>query len=324
MKSPNGIDVGRVMQSNPRINTVASLWACFEARDWSGARGLLADDATMTWHVSGERLLDADAIIRVNAVYPEGWALRVLALNALQDGRVHSIVEVRHPPARFIANSLFRFEGRRIVQVDEYWSTAEAPPVWRTAATLGAYERFESLPANPVPSTDSTLRAHLATLARYNRWATLRLYAHLDALPDVDYRRDVGLFFKSVHGTLNHLLLGEHLLWFRRFSEGVSPMIQLDAEVEPDRVRLRERLLQGVAAWLPFVAACDASRLTGALSYTTTKGVPTTLPWAATLAHVFNHATHHRGQVTAAITAMGRPCPALDLVGMLQSETALP
>lgn len=33
-----------------------------------------------------------------------------------------------------------------------------------------------------------------------------------------DYRRDVGLFFRSIHSTLNHLLVGEHLLWFVRFS----------------------------------------------------------------------------------------------------------
>lgn len=45
-------------------------------------------------------------------------------------------------------------------------------------------------------------------------------------------------------------------------------------------------------------------------------------PFAATLAHVFNHGTHHRGQITAAITALGCSCPELDLVWMLQEERA--
>ena len=48
------------------------------------------------------------------------------------------------------------------------------------------------------------------------------------------------------------------------------------------------------------------------------------LPFAATLAHVFNHGTHHRGQVTAALTALGHPCPVLDLVYMLQEEQRTP
>ena len=48
------------------------------------------------------------------------------------------------------------------------------------------------------------------------------------------------------------------------------------------------------------------------------------LPFAATLGHVFNHGTHHRGQITAAITAMGHACPEIDMVWMLQAESAAP
>lgn len=166
------------------------------------------------------------------------------------------------------------------------------------------------------------LQAHLATLARYNLWATRRLFEHVDALPEADYRRDAGLFFKSVHGTLNHLLVGEHLLWRRRFVEGASPSMALNAEAVPDRALLRQQLLEGARAWLPFIEGCDAARLAGSLNYTTTKGKAFSLPFAATLAHVFNHGTHHRGQITAAITALGHPCPELDLVWMLQSESA--
>jgi hypothetical protein len=128
-----------------QLASVRALWSSFEARDWSAARRLFADAATLTWHTSGERMLNADAIIRVNAIYPEGWNIRVIEVNALQDGRVHSIVEVKHPPNRFIANSLFRFEHNLISQIDEYWGTVEAPAQWRTAHTIGAYQRFDTL-----------------------------------------------------------------------------------------------------------------------------------------------------------------------------------
>lgn len=162
--------------------------------------------------------------------------------------------------------------------------------------------------------------AHFATLARYNEWATRNLFEHVDMLPDADYLRDCGLFFKSVHGTLNHLLVGEHRLWFQRFATNTSPTLPLDAQIEADRTRLRERLIEGARAWLPLIAGWPVTRFDATLDYTTMRGKAVSLPFAAALAHVFNHGTHHRGQVTAAITSLGRDCPEVDLVYMLQQE----
>jgi hypothetical protein len=128
-----------------RASQVEALWTRYQARDWAGARRLFAADATLTWHASGERLLDADAIIKVNAIYPEGWTLRIIAINPLLDGRVHSIVEVVQDGQRFFANSLFRFDASGLIaEVDEYFATFEPPPAWRTAEAIGAYERFGS------------------------------------------------------------------------------------------------------------------------------------------------------------------------------------
>ena len=164
--------------------------------------------------------------------------------------------------------------------------------------------------------------AYFATLARYNVWATRALFEHVDALPEADYRRDAGLFFKSVHGTLNHLLVAEHEAWFPRFAQGVSNRIELNAELEPDRVRLRDRLVEGAQRWSPLIAALPVERFDAMLDYTSTRGVAQSLPFAATLGHVFNHGTHHRGQISAAITAMGHACPELDMVWMLRAEAS--
>ena len=165
---------------------------------------------------------------------------------------------------------------------------------------------------------------HFTQLARYNVWATARVLESVAAVPDDAYRRDVGLFFKSIHGTLNHLLVGEHLLWFRRFDEGISPKLALDAEVEVDRIVLAERLQAGAACWAPLIASWPEQRFAGTLDYTTMRGTAASLPFAATLAHVFNHGTHHRGQITAALTVLGEPCPELDLVYFLQTEATAP
>lgn len=158
-------------------------------------------------------------------------------------------------------------------------------------------------------------------LARYNVWATHRLLEAVEKLSDDDYRRDVGLFFKSVHGTLNHLLVTEHMLWYPRFARGESPKLALDAEIEPVRERLAQALRGGSANWKPLIESWPVERFEGKLSYTTTKGQAVTLPFAATLNHVFNHGTHHRGQITAALTMLGQPCPELDWVWMLQEDS---
>lgn len=163
--------------------------------------------------------------------------------------------------------------------------------------------------------------AHFLQLARYNVWATRRLLDAVAAVPEVDYRKDVGLFFKSIHGTLNHLLVGEHMLWYPRFAKGTSPTVALNVEVEPDRDRLGQALKGGAANWLPLIESWAAERFDGSLNYTNMRGQAMSLPFAPTLAHVFNHGTHHRGQITAALTALGHASPELDLVYLLQEES---
>lgn len=232
--------------------------------------------------------------------------------------------------------------GRRLIQACEHWALESgyrrmALDTAAPAAQLRAmYRRLGYVDVGQVQWSGrdyrsvimqknldrSPLREHLQTLARYNLWATRRLMVAVDELPDADYRRDLGLFFKSMHGTLNHLLVAEQLVWFARFAEGASTVTALDMEAEPDRQKLRDRLLKGALAWTPLIEVWSEDRLLGNFSYRRTDGVDLTLPFAATLAHVFNHGTHHRGQITAALTALDRPCPVLDLARMLQEETA--
>ncbi len=160
----------------------------------------------------------------------------------------------------------------------------------------------------------------LQLLARYNIWATTKLSQSLANVTDADFYRDSGLFFQSIFGTLNHLLLGEHELWFSRFAKGYSPTLQLNSIVEQDRHILIQTLQEKALNWITFLNDLDPQDLAGNLNYQTSTGQPKSLPYAATLVHVFNHGTHHRGQISAALTAMGYACPELDLVYMLVEE----
>jgi len=155
---------------------------------------------------------------------------------------------------------------------------------------------------------------------RYHIWATQRLATSLKAISNEDFVKDCGLFFKSIFGTLNHLLVAEHELWFSRFSKGESPAIALNSIIETDRAQLLERLSQSAKQWQSFIQSLNQATLDELLHYRNTRGQDMSMPYAATLMHVFNHATHHHGQITAAMTMLGYASPELDMLFMLMEE----
>lgn len=157
-------------------------------------------------------------------------------------------------------------------------------------------------------------------LAQYNIWATQRLCESLKAVSDDDFNKDVGLYFKSIVGTLNHLLLGEHYLWYSRFKQGISPAIALNTMIQTKKTALLDELQEKSKNWIEFLEQLDEKTLNADLTYKRVSGQELTLPYAATLMHVFNHGTHHRGQITAAMTGLGYACPELDLVYMLVEQ----
>ena len=128
----------------PSVQVVRQLWAAFEARDWRRARALLRDDLQATWWTSGERFTNADVFIRAQADYPEGWQIRLIECERLEDGRVMSVVRVDQPPHHFYATSIFLLDDGRIVAIDEYWATADAPPAWRDALDAAGRQRFDA------------------------------------------------------------------------------------------------------------------------------------------------------------------------------------
>jgi uncharacterized damage-inducible protein DinB len=158
------------------------------------------------------------------------------------------------------------------------------------------------------------IKNHFDTFAGYNAWANALLYEAVDDLSDADYRADRGAFFRSVHGTLNHLLATDRI-WMRRFTgEGDAPD-KLDAILFDGFDDLHRARAQEDRRIVSYVTGLDASALTGVITY---RRVSTpeihTQPLAPGLAHWFNHQTHHRAQVHTILTGLGRPAPELDLL----------
>src|SRR3954467_3240163 len=115
------------------------------------------------------------------------------------------------------------------------------------------------------------MKSYFELRAAYNRWANARLYEAAFGLSDAEYRRDVGAFFKSMHGTLNHLLLTDRL-WLKRLTgEGEHPN-QLNAIIYEDRRALALARADEHDRIVAYVGSLDDAMLEGAQKYANTAG----------------------------------------------------
>lgn len=154
---------------------------------------------------------------------------------------------------------------------------------------------------------------HFSRFARYNRWANSWLYAAAGELPDDEYRADRGAFFRSVHGTLNHLLVADRIWLHRLTGEGPLPTA-LDEILHDDLASLTDARAAEDERLIRFVDELDDDRLDTNLIYHTTTGTRHETPLFVVLGHLFNHQTHHRGQVHTLLTQLGRAAPQIDFI----------
>jgi uncharacterized damage-inducible protein DinB len=161
-------------------------------------------------------------------------------------------------------------------------------------------------------------RNHFSLLARYNRAANEKLFAHLAALPAEVFTADRGSYFGSIRGILGHLMTCD-INWMRRFRElfgdagplahpRLSPEGHAWTTFEFDTLTLPEfesqrRLVDTLLS--EFVRTADTSRFGDALVYADSHGTKRRYVFRETLDHVFNHQTHHRGQVSQLLDELG-------------------
>ena len=158
--------------------------------------------------------------------------------------------------------------------------------------------------------------AFVRTMAHYNAWQNDNLYTAAGSLSDEARRLERGAFFGSIHGTFCHLLWGDRM-WLSRFAGTPKPsvpgsesarMIEAWSELVAER-RVTDALIGEWAATLsPDWLAGDLTWVSGISRRELTK------PRALLVAHMFNHQTHHRGQVHAMLTAAGAKPEDTDLM----------
>jgi uncharacterized damage-inducible protein DinB len=148
---------------------------------------------------------------------------------------------------------------------------------------------------------------YVRRMARYNRWQNESLYGAADQIPDEERRRERGAFFGSIHATLNHLLWADRI-WMSRFAGtpkpegGITQSVFLHErwdDLKRERVAFDGTIVDWADGLDPAWLEGDLTWYSGAAKREVTK------PKALLVAHLFNHQTHHRGQVHCMLTQAG-------------------
>lgn len=156
-------------------------------------------------------------------------------------------------------------------------------------------------------------------LGRYNSLANRILYDACAALSDDERKQTRPAFFGSIHGTLNHIMVGDRI-WMTRFAGGSAPSTGLDAIIHEDFGELSAAREAEDARIEAFVGGLTEEFLAGSVRYRNNEGNWHEDPLPLLLTHFFNHQTHHRGQVHGLLSHAGVKPPVLDLHRVLRPE----
>ena len=155
---------------------------------------------------------------------------------------------------------------------------------------------------------------HLRRMARYNAWANQRLYQACAQLAEDAYRKQRPAFFGSIHGTLNHLLIGDRI-WLARIEGQGSPQVRLDDQPCASLAALREARDVEDARMIDLVDGYAEDDLGKPVRYRLiTRAEDAETPLHVCWLHLLNHQTHHRGQVHDQLSQTDVAPPPLDLI----------
>lgn len=153
-------------------------------------------------------------------------------------------------------------------------------------------------------------------LARYNHRMNQQLLDACALLPAAERKRATGAPFGSMHGLWNHLLLTDRA-WLARFNGEPVPFRALDEEICADFEELRAQRDLTDAAIARWVETLSAAKLAAPLRFTSLSNpTPRAVPLWVAATHLFNHQTHHRGQLTALLEQAGGDCGVTDFAAL--------
>lgn len=176
---------------------------------------------------------------------------------------------------------------------------------------------------------ESTHLKQFRLMAQYNLWANSKIYDLVASLTEAERQRDLGAFFESIHGTLNHVLLGDRA-WLGRFATGtcykfpalqnaklifnVESLAQILYSDFAELRRERSETDQVIETWMQEL---EPEMLSTRVHYANpARGIEREHCLWFGLAHFFNHQTHHRSQVTTLLHQLGHDYGMTDFLVM--------
>ena len=173
-----------------------------------------------------------------------------------------------------------------------------------------------------------SLKIDFELMARYNQWMNERLYTAAAALNQNDLQADKGAFFGSILATFDHILAAD-VHWLKRFASAFPELKSLDpvrriaapalvrAITFPDFAKLRNGRAETDAVFVALTQEADEALYREPLNYANSAGESHTKQSGLVLRHVFNHQTHHRGQITTLFNQLGTDVGVTDLSALV-------
>ncbi|HMO51727.1 MAG TPA: DinB family protein [Kiritimatiellia bacterium] len=160
-------------------------------------------------------------------------------------------------------------------------------------------------------------------LARYNQWMNEKLYGWCAMIPDDQRRTDVGAYFHSIHGTLNHLLHVD-MLWLGRFTGKRLTNAVIGEDIHAHFDALWQSRIELDVELIDWTATLSPDWLAAPLTYVcAVDGRLRTMPAWTLVMQMFNHQVHHRGQLTTLLNQLGFDHGSTDIPAMPEFETCV-
>jgi len=156
----------------------------------------------------------------------------------------------------------------------------------------------------------------LVPMAEYNAKANAALLALLAKIPEKLLVADQKVYYKSLLGTFQHIVLAE-INWLKRYESFFSyPELEGSGLLRKDAEALKAESGASLAAcarlsaevdslFIAFAKGLDEVDLLKRVRYTNAKGEELERSYWQTIFHVLNHGTHHRGEISAVLDQNG-------------------